>query len=123
MLRPWLVALATALLLSGCSAPIRNSAAHVQGTVLATDGRTWLVGKNLVVLPQALQLDGSANLGADLAVDGSWGPAGQLVATRVQVTQPAPGPTAIPTITPPQPSTQPGQPAAKAKPKGGRQKD
>jgi len=117
-----LLALGAALLLAACGASPSSSSAHVQGTVLATDGRTWLVGKNLVVLPQALQPDGSAGLGANVAVDGTWGPAGQLVAARVQVVQPAPAPTTIPTIAPP-PSTQPGPPAAKAKPKGGREKD
>ena len=121
MSRRSFLAVAAVLLLSGCAST--SNSAHVQGTVLATDGRTWLVGKNLVVLPPALQPDGPATLGADVSVDGSWGPSGQLVATSVQVVQPALAPTPAPTLAPTQPSTQPGQPAAKGKPRGGRDKD
>lgn len=130
MPRSLVLAFAAALCLSSCGGSPSNSAAHVQGNVLAVDGRTWLVGKNVVVFPQALQPDGSVTVGADVAVDGTWGPAGQLVASRMEVLQAAPT-TVPPVVSPspvsqrvsPQPAAQPNLPAAKGKPKGGREKD
>ena len=115
--------LAFGLLLAGCGSGSATATARVQGTLLAQDGQTWLVGKNLIVLPAGLAVGGgTAALGAELNVDGTWGPAGQLLASHVTVVQAAP-PSPAPTAAPPEPPRPPAQPPARPKPHGGHEGD
>ena len=117
------------LLVTACGGSAATASAHVQGTLLAEDGQTWLVENNLVVLPASTPADGAAP-GAQVAVDGTWGSAGQLLAARVQVVQPAPTPVPAAAPTAPAPPTAARAaeaPPARGKPEhegehGGRQK-
>ncbi|HLQ33521.1 MAG TPA: hypothetical protein VK457_12605 [Chloroflexota bacterium] len=112
-----LLAAALVLLLAGCGGGSAPPTAHTRGTILAVDGQTLLVDKNLVVLPPSVPLDPSARAGARVTVSGSWGPAGQLIASNLQVDAAAPSPTVAPS---PTPARQPVQPPARGKEKGGK---
>ncbi|HEX6513324.1 MAG TPA: hypothetical protein VF157_13555 [Chloroflexota bacterium] len=102
--------LAAGLLLASCGG---SQPATVHGTLLLADGRTWVVDRSLVVVPSSISLEVTPVAGSQVTVSGTWGAAGELVASSLQVQTPAPTPTVAPTLISPR-----SEPAPREKPRG-----
>ena len=89
-----------------------------EGKVGAIDGTVWVVGQELVTVPQNATVTGSPAVGSLVQIDGARMANGELVATQVRVMSST---TAAAATVAPATAQPPALPAARGK--GGKNKD